>query len=60
MNIRCTKCGSDGVYVVEPGTEKLPDTQTMDEFVENISKPVPAIYKITTLRCKKCGYEVNY
>lgn len=60
MNTICTKCGSDEVYVVQPELEKLPDTQTMDEFAENIHKPVPAIYRMTTLKCKKCGYEVNY
>jgi len=59
MKTVCTKCGSDEVYVKTDEIKKWPETQTMDELVENMHKPVPAIYKLTTWACKKCGYEVS-
>lgn len=60
MKTICTKCGSDEVYIVPRKEEKEPETQTMDDFVKGMTEPVPLIYKVTTLRCKKCGYEVSY
>jgi hypothetical protein len=38
----------------------LPETQTMDEYIQNLGRAVPLIYKLTTLACKSCGYEVSY
>ena len=60
MKTVCTKCNSDEIFIVPRETEKLPETQTMDDFVKNMNASVPAIYIVTTMRCKKCGYEVNY
>lgn len=60
MKTICTQCGSNEVYIEVPKEEKLPGTQTMDEFAKRINKLVPAIYIPTTMRCKKCGYSVTY
>ena len=59
MKTICTECGSFEVYMVQPEAEKLPETQTLDKMVENMHAPVPAIYKMTTWACKKCGYSVS-
>lgn len=61
MKTICTRCKSDEIYVVTPKEEKLEEeTQTMDDFVKNVGRPVNAIYKMTTIRCKKCGYSASY
>lgn len=59
MKTICTKCGSDEIYIDSPKEEKIEKTQTLDEMVDNIFEPVPAIYKLTTWRCKECGYSVS-
>ena len=59
MKTICTQCGSDEIYIDQPEISKLPETQTLDEMVENIHKPVPLVYKITTWKCKKCGYSIS-
>jgi len=58
MKTVCTKCGSDCIYIEEPKQEKLPETQTLDEMVNNMST-IPLVYKMTTWRCKNCGYSVT-
>lgn len=60
MKTVCTKCGSDEIYIVPEKQEKVPDIQTLDEMVDNMNKPVPAIYKLTTWACKKCGYSITH
>jgi len=59
MKIVCTKCGSEEVYIEMEEPQKMPDTQTMDEMVNNLYKPIPLVYKMTTWKCKKCGYSVS-
>ena len=61
MNIKCTKCGSFEVYVVQDKpAEKTHLVPTMDEFAKKMNEPVPLVYKMTTLACRKCGYEISY
>jgi len=57
MKIVCTKCGSSEVYVEQPPIEKVEDVATIDDMVG--VRAVPAIYKTTTWKCKKCGYSVT-
>lgn len=59
MKTICTICGSDKIYIEKPSSDKSPDTQTMDEMVDNLSKPVPLVYKITTWKCGNCGHSVS-
>lgn len=59
MKTICTKCGSDEIYIVTPEITKEPETQTLDEMVEKMHAPIPAIYKMTTWECKKCGYSIS-
>jgi hypothetical protein len=59
MRLTCTKCDSEEVYIVMPKQEKILETQTIDEMLENIHKPVNLIYKPITYACKKCGYSVS-
>ena len=58
MKTLCTKCGSDSVYIELPEQEKLPETQTMDEMINNLTTTT-LVYKQTTWRCKNCGYSVS-
>lgn len=59
--LECTKCHSTEVYLAPDEPEKKESTtKTMDEFVKDISTPVPLVYKMKTLRCRKCGYSVSY
>lgn len=60
MKTVCTKCGSDSVFIVPKEPVKLPETQTMDDFAKEVTRSVPLIYKVTTMRCKNCGYEVRW
>lgn len=60
MKTICTKCKGDNIFIVPREEEKRPDTQTMDEMVDNMFVGIEnAIYKITTWRCKDCRYEVS-
>lgn len=53
MEIICTKCKSDKVYIVDNNKE---ETKTIDEMVgEQVQN---LVYKMTTWKCKDCGYEV--
>jgi len=59
MKTVCTKCGSDSIYIEEPEQKKLPETQTLDEMVNDIFSAAPLVYKMTTWRCRNCGYSVS-
>lgn len=60
MKTICTKCGSDALFIVKDEPVKEPETQTLDEMIENIQKPIPLVYKMTTWACKNCGYSRSY
>lgn len=59
MKTICTKCGSNEIYIVRDEISKEPQTQTLDEMVDKMFAPIPAIYKMTTWACKKCGYSIS-
>ena len=54
LNLYCDRCGSEDIEVIlpEPKERKVPLTQ-LPGFA------LPLIYKPTTYRCKRCGYEVK-
>lgn len=58
MKIICTKCSGSNIYIEAPKEEKIPETQTMDEMVNNFGIST-LVYKPTTWRCKDCGYSVS-
>lgn len=58
MKTVCTKCGSDSIYIELSKEEKVPETQTMDEMINNMSI-ITLVYKMTIWRCKNCGYSVS-
>lgn len=62
MILTCTKCGSHNIYTVgkEGDPNYVQKEKTIDEFVKTIHEPVPAVYILTTLKCKDCGYSVSY
>ena len=51
----CTKCKSDSVYIVEKEQTKEENTIEMNSI--NGTTCEPAVYIMTTLRCKDCGHE---
>lgn len=57
MKTVCTKCGSDEIYIKADEIDKLPETQTLDEMVEN--RTVTLVYRPITWACKKCGYSIT-
>lgn len=54
---KCDKCGSDKVVVVSPKVEE-PKLIKMTEM--SAVMVVPAIYKITTLKCEDCGFKHSF
>ena len=59
MKTICTKCKSEDIVVVPREKKKEPETQTMDEMVENMFGMKTLVYHPTTWVCKSCGYEVT-
>jgi len=55
--ITCTKCG--GSNILEKNYERETPL-TMDDFAKQHTAGVPLVYKMTTLRCDECGYEVSF
>lgn len=53
----CPKCNSKNIFVKQDEKIKEDKEISMDDF--DSIQVVPLIYKMTTLVCEECGYEVS-
>ena len=62
MNIICSKCRSEKVFIEEPEIKKEPEAITMDDLQRNATQGIPLalVYHLTTYRCANCGYSVSF
>lgn len=61
MKLKCTKCGSENVFIDLPEVKKdEPKSITMDDLQRNATQGVPLVYHLTTYKCGECGYTVSF
>lgn len=54
---KCDECDSEDVMIVTPEPEKLEPVKMSEA---SMAMSVPLVYKLTTLECNHCGYQVTF
>jgi len=57
MELVCDKCGGKNIYTVLPKQEKEAPKKMTEMSNIQIGN---LVYKLTTIRCKDCGFEHRY
>lgn len=57
MELICDKCGGKNIYTVQPEQEKEVSKKMSEMSNVQIGN---LVYKLTTIKCKDCGFEHQY